>query len=180
MQRRSGMIHWHDKPIAQFLGLSVDPGDAFAREILGHRETSQGHNDLRVDRRNLSLQIHRTGVNFVRQGISITGRSTLDDVGDKDIFTFESGLFEQLGQKLARVSNERAPFLIFMPARPFADEHDPRGRRSLTRDRMCAGSRKFTQWTTRDFFRDNLQLRYDILFHHIRPLVDFLKRFFQA
>ena len=67
MQRRSRMVHGDHKAVAHFAHLPMDLGDLRRLEEQAHRETTEGHNDTRVDDLNLVLKIiARANLNLVR------------------------------------------------------------------------------------------------------------------
>src|SRR5579885_2399093 len=66
-------------------GAAVDSTDRLAGEKLAHREAAERHDDLRLDRRDLTLQKMIARGDLVRLGIAIVGWPTLHDVGDKNI-----------------------------------------------------------------------------------------------
>jgi hypothetical protein len=62
-------------------------------------------------------------VNFLRQGVPIVRRPTLEDVADINTFTAKLYGFDDTRQKLAGPADERLALKILIPSRSLADEN---------------------------------------------------------
>ena len=61
-------------------------------------------------------------MNLRRQGVAVSRRTTFNHIGDIHLAAVEIDRSQQIIQVLARRPDKRASLLVFMPARPFADE----------------------------------------------------------
>src|SRR6266496_2242081 len=127
MQCRSRMVHSDHKPVAYFSHLPVDLGDLRSFEEQAHRETTERHNDTRIDDLNLVLKII-AGANFdlIGQRIAVPGWTALDDVRDPYIGARHASLLKQLIQEFSRRADKWASLFVFVKARSFSNEHDLR------------------------------------------------------
>ena len=87
------------------------------------RERAQAANDLRLDDSELLSKKWIARGDFVRLRIAIVGRTALQHIADVDILTFDVDRFDDLGQQLARASDERQTLLVLIEARRFTDEN---------------------------------------------------------
>src|SRR5262249_8983812 len=83
--------------------------------------------NFRLNELDLFSQKRLAGGNFVRLGITIVGWPTLDDIGDVNVLPFHAHAFgNDVGQKLARATDEGLALNIFVASRAFTDEHQLR------------------------------------------------------
>ncbi len=157
MQGRRGVVHRDNQPPAFTLRLPVNTGDALTRKPAGHRETSQRNNDLRVDRRDLPLKVGRTGGHLIRQGVSIARRPAFHHVGDENVLSLEAGLREEFVEELTGVADEGATLPVFVPARPFSNQHHPGLGMALSRDGVGPGPGQLALRADLDLGRDLFQ-----------------------
>src|SRR5271157_4093627 len=132
------MEHRDHISLADFSHLSVHRTDLCAGHELAHRITSQCNDDARIDGFDLTFKIRIARCQLLRLRIAISWRSAFDHVADKNIRAFESGLSEELVEKLSRRSDERAPLFVFIKTGTFANEHDLGIRRTFTRHGFLA------------------------------------------
>src|SRR5579883_1922973 len=108
----------------------VDAADRLAREELGHRIAAEGHNQPGANGRDLPVQEVRAGSDLSGQWIAIVRRTTLDNVGDKDLVAGQADRPQEFIEELPGRPYEWLALLVLVVARGFTDEHDPGSRRT--------------------------------------------------
>src|SRR5579883_1016942 len=83
------MIHSNIEAFAPRFGAAMNDTNSLAGKKLRHREASQGHNHLRVQRLDLAIEEIVTSGNLVGVGVAIFGWAALDHIRDKDIRAFQ-------------------------------------------------------------------------------------------
>jgi hypothetical protein len=85
---------------------------------------AQRHNYLRMNDRNLSIQISLTRLNLIDLRIAVAGRTTFYHIGDKHGLSVDVGLRQKFIEKLSGPAHKGNPLLIFMEAGGFSNEHN--------------------------------------------------------
>ena len=131
MERGRGMEDREDGDAVLLSCTSVDARDGFAGKELVHGVASEGHHDLRPERREVALEPDVARGHFLRQGVAVLRRTVPYDVGDEHFVAVEADARQQLIEQLARRADERAALDVLVVARRFAQEEDPRLRAAL-------------------------------------------------
>jgi hypothetical protein len=79
---------------------------------------------------------------FLGRRIAILRRAALEDVHDIDVAALPAAGFDDLGQELTRAADEGLALAVFVRARRFAEEDDPRPRIADAEDGLLAGGRQ--------------------------------------
>ena len=116
--------------------------DALSREVAGHRIAAQRHEYPRVDEGYLPFEVGRTGRYLFRFRIPVARGAALDHIGDVDAVAVQACDAEKLVEKVPCRTDERAALLIFIEARPLADEPHFGVRVALARHGFSAGLRQ--------------------------------------
>ncbi len=109
----------------------------YAEQVLGCGR-AQRHDDLRADDADLPHQEWRAGIALVAFGSAIARRPALHDVGDVDLLALEAHGGDHVVEQLSGAPDERQALLVFVSARPFADEHQLGVRISGAEDDLLA------------------------------------------
>src|SRR5713226_4979469 len=96
----------------------------FALQQRLHGKLTQSNDDFWPDQVDLFLEKRFTRSDFVRFGISILGRATLDDIRDIYVFTLEAHAFgNDIGKQLPGPPDKWLALQIFIAARTLSDKH---------------------------------------------------------
>src|SRR3972149_384324 len=109
------------------------------------RELTQSNNDLRLYQLDLLLQKWLTGLHLIGLRITVFRRTTLNDVGDINIFSLKPHAFgNNIREELPRAPHKWLPLQILIPARPFTYEHKLRLRIPYTEYDVGSAGPEFT------------------------------------
>src|SRR5438132_1066513 len=100
VERGGGVEHREDRDAVLLSGASVDARDGFAGKELVHGVAAQGHDDLRAERREGSLEPDVAGGHLLRQRVTVLRRSVAHDVRDEDLAAVQADARQQLIQQL--------------------------------------------------------------------------------
>src|SRR5207247_399977 len=118
---------------------------------------AHGQNHLRLDQLELAVQERQARPDLVVLRQPVLRWPAFHDVADVHLIPRQLDGFEDLGQQLARPTDERPAGLVFRSSRPFADDHEPRRRRALARDGVRTPLAELALATGRDERRDVLE-----------------------
>jgi len=154
MKGGGGMKQWEIGHPTSLVRLTVNLTDRFAGEELRHRKATESNHDFRFDNLNLPLQERIAGGNLGRLRIPIVRRSTLHNVGNKNVRTRETNGRQELGEKLTGGADKGTALLVFVVPRALANEQNLRARRTLPRDSLVSSLGKRARGTSGDLRRD--------------------------
>jgi hypothetical protein len=126
------MVHRENVASAAPAQRAVDLSDARAGQVSLQGMAPKGDDHGWIEGVLLAVEISRTGADLRWFGIAVSGRAALHDVSDEYVASLPSDRAQQLGQQLARRSDERSPGRILSTARTFTDAEDIRVRISLS------------------------------------------------
>jgi len=86
------------------------------------------------DRIELAKQKRRTGRDFIRFGLTITGRTAFDDIADVNVGALQTHGFDHLREKFAGAADERKALGVFIGAGALADENELGFRAAVAED----------------------------------------------
>ena len=86
-------------------------------------DSAEAYDDLGLDQLYLLAEITDAGILLCRQGITIFGRTTLEDVCDIHVLALDIDGVEEAVEKLTRSADKGSSRKILLLARCFADEH---------------------------------------------------------
>src|SRR5262245_61859546 len=109
--------HSHPIDVMEFTAKPRDRRGASQERLSG--KFPETADDLRANRRNLTLQERTASKNFVRLGIAVVRRPAFQDIADIDILTFDACGFDDLRQQLAGSSDKRQTLLVLFITRCF-------------------------------------------------------------
>lgn len=133
MQGSRRMIHGKADKVSLFFPLTVDPADGFAWKKPVHGESAESHDNFWFNYRQLLVQPWFAGFYFLRQRIAVARRPAFDDVGNKNIISFKSDRFYQLGQEFPCGAAKGSAGAVFIESGCLSDKHDFSQRIALTR-----------------------------------------------
>src|SRR2546425_2787084 len=134
VERGGGVEDREDRDAVLLSGTSVDARDGFAGKELVHGVAAQGHDDLRPQRREVSLEPDVAGGHLLRQRVTVLRRTVAHDVRDEDLAAVQADARQQLIQQLAGRADERAALDVLVVARGLPEEQDPGFRAALAWD----------------------------------------------
>ena len=85
----------------------------------------------------LPVEERPAGERLLRRRRAVAGRTPIDDVGDVNVGFGEADRFQHLVEQLPGAADERLAFEIFVAARRFADDHQPRRRRAAIKAELA-------------------------------------------
>jgi len=106
------------------------------------REVAEGDDDSGVDEPELLAEVPLASLDLVGSRVPVARGTTLHNVGDVHIASFESDLTKQPIEELAGSTDEGDPLLVFVLSRGFADEHDVGFRVPIAEHNLRASFRK--------------------------------------
>ena len=97
--------------------------DTHVSKVSSHGKPPQSDDDLWVDSSDLTVQVLRTSLHFIRLWIAIARRTTLDDITNKYLFTVHANTGQQFLQKAAGSTHKGTTLFVFVEARTFSNEY---------------------------------------------------------
>ena len=125
-QRRRRMERGHDHEVPHLVKTTAQFGDAdlgLEHEVRGG--VAHRHDDIRPDAPDLLAQKRAAGQHLIGLGITVSGRTALEHVGDIDVLATQARQSQDAVQILARTANERLPLQVFVTTRRLAHEQHP-------------------------------------------------------
>jgi hypothetical protein len=134
------------------------------------RKGPQGTDDLRPDHPELLDQKGLASIDFVRLGVAVLGRTTLQDVAYVDFFPSQPHRPDDPCQELPGASHERSSLGILVGPRGLAHKDQFGLRAALAEDKVVPRTMKHTALAVAEFRPDILQIRmpYARELHHRR------------
>ena len=100
---------------------ACDPHLRLQDELRG--KLTERDQDFRVDGARLLTKERRAGLDFLGSRVAVSGRATLQHVGDEHVLAAQTGAPEQLVEVVPGGADERLALQILVFARCLADEH---------------------------------------------------------
>ena len=127
------MKGWHHLDAVPFTPLAPRSGNRLScsEQALECRRTERDDH-LGANERELAQQKRLTGVHFVALRRTISGWPALDNVRDINVFAFQTNRHDDLVEQLTCAPYEGAAAGVFVGARTFTHEHQPRVRIALS------------------------------------------------
>jgi hypothetical protein len=142
MEGGGGVVHGEIDDAVLLLGRAVYLADALPREEHLHGMAPQRDHDPGLYDAKLLLEPRPTSGHLARERVSIVRGTVFDDVGDVNLIALQANRGEEAFKELASSTNKGSPLLIFVIARPLADEHQFGVVRAFTGNSPC---RRFVQ-----------------------------------
>ena len=108
------------------------------------------HHHQGIDHVELQVQVFGTRLDFVREWVTISGRTAFEHVADIDLLPGQAGRRQQLAEELPGRTDERTALLVLVHSRRFADAHNLSVDRSLTGYGVRACLREHAERATSD------------------------------
>ena len=143
----------------------MDARDRFAGEELPHRVPAERDDHPRAQHLEMPAQPDVARGDLLGKRVAVLGRPVSHDVGDEDFSTIEADAGEELVQKLPRRADEWLPLEVFVVARGFAQEEDPRLARAVSRDRLTSAAVQRACGACADLVGDKLEVRVRSVLH---------------
>jgi hypothetical protein len=106
------------------LELASEVADGFGRfEQCPGGVRSEGYDNFRLNNFKLVLQVAQAVGNFIRFGVAVFGRPTLENIADVYIFPLQAHCVDNAVEQFACPSYERAALCVFIRPGAFADKN---------------------------------------------------------
>ena len=95
------MVHGEYVAMPPQSRLAVDLGDGFLRKETYEGEAAQGDDDFGVYQTYLLIKVFATGLDLIRQRVTVVGRSAFHHVGDVHVRPGQTDQTKEIVQQLA-------------------------------------------------------------------------------